>query len=129
MPTATSSTVLVVADLFHPVDDLTVELFLNGDMRHGCRRRSPMPVLLARRNPDHVTGPDFFDGAAPTLRPTATGGHDQGLTQRMRVPRCSSAGFECDTGAQRACGSVCLEQGIYAHRAGKPIGRSFAGRL
>jgi len=27
--------VLFVADLFHPVDDLSVELFLNGDVSHG----------------------------------------------------------------------------------------------
>jgi len=35
---------LFVAHLFHPVDDLTVELFLNGDMRHGRGRRGIMPM-------------------------------------------------------------------------------------
>jgi hypothetical protein len=38
--------ILFVADLFHPVDNLAVELFLNSDVRHGRDRRSPM--LLAR---------------------------------------------------------------------------------
>src|SRR5258708_21878822 len=48
--------VLLIADLFHPGDNLTVELFLNGDVGHGRGRRSPMPVLLARREPDHIAG-------------------------------------------------------------------------
>jgi hypothetical protein len=34
-----SPPILLVAHLLHPVDDVPVELFLNGDMRHGrgCR--------------------------------------------------------------------------------------------
>jgi hypothetical protein len=31
-----SLAILVVGDLFHPIDELAVERFLNGDMRHGC---------------------------------------------------------------------------------------------
>ena len=61
--------VLLVADLFHPVDDLAVELLLNGDMRHRRRRRGAVPMLLAGREPDHVAGPDFLDRAAPALHP------------------------------------------------------------
>src|SRR6266481_6958873 len=39
-----SATVLLVADLFHPIDILAVERFRNGDMRHrGCRCRA-VPV-------------------------------------------------------------------------------------
>src|SRR4051812_44846540 len=59
--------VLLVADLLHPIDDLAVEPFLNGDMRHGRGRCGPMPMLLARREPDHVTRPDRVNGAAPAL--------------------------------------------------------------
>ena len=36
-----SELVLFVADFFHPVDGVTVELLLDGDMRHGrvcCRK-------------------------------------------------------------------------------------------
>ena len=38
--------------------------FLNGDVRHGRGRRGAVPVLLARREPDHVARPDFLDRAA-----------------------------------------------------------------
>ena len=38
--------VLFVADLFHPVNRFAVELFLNGDVRHGRGRRSTMPILV-----------------------------------------------------------------------------------
>src|SRR5947207_2298945 len=44
--------VLFVGHLLHPVDDLAVQLFLDGDMRHGCRRRGAMPMLFARWAPD-----------------------------------------------------------------------------
>src|SRR5437667_74876 len=49
--------ILFVSDLFHPIDDLAGELFLNRDVRHGGSRHSPMPVLLAGWDPHHVTGP------------------------------------------------------------------------
>jgi hypothetical protein len=46
---ALSRLVLFVADLFHPLDDLAIERFLDGDMCHGRRRRSAMPMFLVRR--------------------------------------------------------------------------------
>src|ERR1700688_1745828 len=91
--------VLFVANLFHPVDGLTVELFLNGDVRHGRGRRSAMPMLLARREPDHVTRPDLIDRASPALREAVASRHDQGLAQRVGVPGCPSGWLERDTGA------------------------------
>src|ERR1035441_206587 len=124
-----SSLVLFVADLFHPVNGSAVELFLNGDVRHGRGCRGTVPMLFARRKPDHVARPDFFNRAAPTLHAPAASGHDQGLTQRMRVPRGSGAGFERDTGTDRARRSAGLKQGVDAHRAGEPVGRSIFGRL
>ena len=71
-----SGLVLLVADLFHPVDNLAVEFFLNGDVGHGRGGRGPMPVLLAGREPDHVTRTDFLNRAAPSLRPAAARCHD-----------------------------------------------------
>jgi hypothetical protein len=51
---------LFVADLFHPVNRFAVELFLNGDVRHGRGWRGAVPMLLARREPDYVSRSDFF---------------------------------------------------------------------
>ena len=85
---------MFVADLFHPVDNLTVELFLNSDVRNGRGGRSPMPVLLAGREPDHITGPDLFDKSALALNPAAPGAHDQSLTERVRMPCAPRAGLE-----------------------------------
>jgi len=87
---------LFVADLFHPVNHFAVELFLNGDVRHGRGWRGAVPVFLARREPNHVTGPDFFNRPAPALHTPAAGGHDQGLPQRMGVPGGPGAGLERD---------------------------------
>ncbi len=73
--------VLFVADLFHPVNHFAVERFLNGDVGHGRGWRGAVPMFLARREPDHVTGPNLFDRAAPTLRSLAASRDDQGLAQ------------------------------------------------
>jgi hypothetical protein len=50
--------VLFVADLLHPIDDLPIELFLNGDTRRGRCRRRAMPVLFPSREPHHITRED-----------------------------------------------------------------------
>src|SRR5918996_2433043 len=50
--------VLFITDLFHPIDDLAVDMFLDGDMGHGRRRRRAVPVLDGRRNPDDVARAD-----------------------------------------------------------------------
>src|SRR5919206_3491595 len=68
--------VLFVADLLHPSDGTAVQRLLNGDMRHRRGGRSPVPMLLAGRKPDHVAGPDFLDGSALALRPPTAGRDD-----------------------------------------------------
>ena len=94
-----SVSVLFVADLFHPVDGFAVELLLNGDVRHRRRGRRPMPMLFARRKPDHVARPNFLDRPTPSLRPAAAGRHDQGLTERVRMPCRPGSRLEGDAGA------------------------------
>lgn len=121
--------VLLVADLLHPVDGLSVELFLNRDVRHGRCWRGAMPMLLTRRDPDHVAGPNFLDRAAPALYAAAASSHDQMLAQRVGVPCCPSAGLERDTASGRTCRIICLEKRVEAYGAGKILGRSLAGRL
>ncbi len=76
------SVVLLVADLFEPVPDFAIQRLLNGDMRHRDGRACAMPMLLSRRNPNDIAGPDFLDRTSPALHPTYTGSDDQSLTSR-----------------------------------------------
>src|SRR2546425_1416919 len=69
--------VLCVADLLHPVHGFAIELFLNGRVRHGGRCRGAVPVLLAGRNPDHITGANLLDGPSPALRAAGASPGDQ----------------------------------------------------
>src|SRR5437867_8310884 len=121
--------ILFVADFFHPVHDLAVEVLLNRDVRHRVGRRGPMPMLQSGREPDHIAGTNFLDRTSFALHPTQAGGDDQRLTQRMGVPCCASPGLERDTGCRCSRGRMCLKQGVYPYCAGKPIGWSFAGWL
>src|SRR5208337_5202175 len=74
-----SGLVLLAGDLFHPVDGLAVELFLNGDVRHVRSCSGAVPMFLTRREPDHVTRPNFLYRAFPALHEAAASRHDQYL--------------------------------------------------
>src|SRR5215472_8001235 len=78
--------VILITDLFQPLDRFAIERFLNGDVSHCCRRRRAMPMLLVGRKPDDIARPDFLNRAALSLRPAATSRDDQGLPERVRVP-------------------------------------------
>jgi hypothetical protein len=54
-------------------------------------------VLFARRNPNHISGVNFLDQAAPALHPATAGSDNQKLAQHMGVPGGSSARFKGDT--------------------------------
>ena len=71
--------IFFVADLFHPLDTLAVEMFDNGNVRHGRRARRAVPMLLIRWAADHVAWSDFHDRAAPTLDQTAARRHNRPL--------------------------------------------------
>src|ERR1700722_14770058 len=81
-----SPSVLFVADVLHPIHRLAVQPFLNGDVRHGRRRRSPVPVLLSRREPDPISGVNLLDRAALPLHPSAAGRHNKRLPEGMGMP-------------------------------------------
>ena len=81
---------------------LPVKRFRNRNVCHRCGRRRAVPMLLARREPDDVPRPDLLDRPALALRETAAGRHNQGLSQRMRVPGRARAGLERDAGAADA---------------------------
>jgi hypothetical protein len=42
-----------------------------NEERHGCGRRGPRPVILAGREPDHITGLDFLGSVRFALDPDA----------------------------------------------------------
>src|SRR5437016_2398696 len=90
--------VLFVTDLFHPIDDLAVELFLNRDMCHHRSRRRPMPVLLSGREPHHVTRPNLLNRSAFALGPAAARRYDERLTERVRMPGRARARLESYAG-------------------------------
>ncbi len=68
-------------------------------MGHARGGRGAMPVLVTRRAPDHVAGTDLHDRLALALGPSAAGGDDQGLAQRMGVPGGARARLERDARA------------------------------
>ena len=53
--------ILLVADLFHPIDHLAVNALLDRDVSHGRRGCGSMPMLLAQREPHDIAGPDLLD--------------------------------------------------------------------
>ena len=61
---------------------------------------------------NHTTSPgaDFLDWSTVALHASATGGDDQRLTERVRVPGGAGAGLEGDDRATDACGSVPLKR-------------------
>src|SRR6516165_12757506 len=115
--------------MLHPVYDLAVQRLLNGDVRHCGRGSSPMPMLLTRREPDHVARPDLVDEAAPNLGPSEPRRDDQRLTKGMCMPRRAGSRLERDAGATNTRRFGCLEQRVNADHAGKPLAQSFAGGL
>src|SRR3954451_17875344 len=78
--------VLLVGDGLHPVHDPPILMLVDGDVRHGGGRRSAVPMLLARLEPDDVARPDLLDRTTLALHETEAGGDDQRLAERVRVP-------------------------------------------
>ena len=115
--------------MFHPVDGLAVESFLNGDVGHGGVGSGAVPMLLSGREPDYVAGVNLFDGAAFVLRPSAACGDDERLAQRVAVPCSPRAGLEGDAGAGHKRRIRGLKEGVDADGAGKPIRGALAGGL
>ena len=76
---------MLVADLFQPINDLAVEIFLNGDVRYSSGVLSAVPMFFARREPDDIAGMNFFNRAALALRVSAAGVDNQILPERIFV--------------------------------------------
>src|SRR5436305_323128 len=121
--------VLLVADVLHPVHDLAIFLFLNGDMRHASVRGRAVPVLFARGEPDYITGTNLLDLPAPALNPSKAGGYDQSLAERMSVPRSSCTRLEGNAGTLNKTRVRRLEEGVDADASGEPVRGPLRGSL
>src|SRR5260370_16126261 len=86
--------ILRVAHLLHPIDRTAVERLLNRDMAHRGGTGRAVPMFFAGLEPDHVARTDLLDRAALALRPAEPGSDDQGLAERMGVPRGGRSRFE-----------------------------------
>src|SRR5947207_14201233 len=92
-------TVLFVTDRLHPIDGFAIQRFLNVDVRHSRGRCCSVPMLQARREPDHIARPYFLDEPIFPLNPAEAGGDDQRLAERVRMPSSAGARLERDAGA------------------------------
>ena len=125
-PTLSSlSVILLVRDLFHPVNNFSVERFLNSGMCHRDSRASAMPVLLIRFEPDHITWSDFFNRASPFLNPAGARRDDERLTEGMGMPHRARSGLKRHARAAPARRIGGLEQRIDPHRSREILRRFF----
>ena len=119
--------VLLVADLLHPLD-------------RACRSCCSWMAIWVRAveavapcqcfspGSKRTTSPGRISStSAPVaLHPAAALGHDQGLTERMGVPRGARPRLERDARRGRAGRLLRVEQRVDAHGAGEPVLRSRA---
>src|SRR2546425_13309860 len=113
--------VFFVADMFHPVNKFPITLFLNGDVRHSRRRRSPMPMLLFRRGQHHITRTNLLDMSAFVLNPALAGSDDEGLTERMSMPCSPRSRLEGNAGSLNKRRIRCLKKRIHPNISSKPV--------
>src|ERR1700712_3139083 len=75
--------IVLLPHRLHPGRMFSVERLLHGDVGHAVIRRTAMPMLFTRRDPDHVARPDLAERPALGLHP-ADARHDiQRLAERM----------------------------------------------
>jgi len=68
-------------------------------------------MAMARRAMDDVAGADFLDRSAIALRPSAAGGDDEDLAERMRMPRGARAGSKVTLAQATRAGSGAVNSG------------------
>src|SRR4051812_41065114 len=115
--------------MLHPVNDFSVELLLDSDVRHARIRRGSVPVFFAGRKPNHIAGTNLLDRAAFALRPAKARCDDESLSKRMCMPCSPRTRFERYASTLNQRGIRCLEERIDAYVPREPIGRSLRGWL
>ncbi len=84
-----------------------------------------MPVLFSRREPNHISGVNFFCRAAFPLNPTAACGHDQGLPEGVGMPSGTRSRLEGDAGTCNKRRVGCLKERVDTDDASEPLCRTF----
>src|SRR3989449_3327661 len=113
--------VFFVTDMLHPDDKLSITPFLNGDVRHTGGRRSPMPMLLARRRQYYITRTNLLDMSIFSLNPALAGRDDEGLTERMLMPCSPCSRLEGNAGSLNKRRIMCLKKRIHPNISSKPV--------
>src|SRR2546425_9151077 len=116
-----ASMVFFVTDMLHPDDKLPITPFLNRDVSYTGGRRSPMPMLLARRGQHHISRTDLFNMSAFVLNPALAGSDDEGLTERMSMPRRPCSRLEGNAGSLNKRRIRCLKKRIHPNISSKPV--------
>lgn len=88
-----------------------------------------MPVLLSRREPNHVTRVNLLDRTTLPLSPSAARRHDQGLSEGMGMPGRPGSRFECDARTSNKGRVGRLKERVDTDGTGKPLCRTFARGL
>jgi hypothetical protein len=86
-------------------------------------------MFLSRCEPNHISGVNFLDRTAFSLNPSAACRDDQYLSEGMRMPGSTRSRLKCDAGTGNKRRVGCLKKRVNTDSAGKPICRTFAGRL
>src|SRR4051812_41802093 len=124
-----SFAVLVIAYLFHPFNVLPLERLGDSNVRHASRCARAMPMLYPRRSPDDIARLNLLLFSTLLLYPTGAGGHNQELSERMRMPCSARTGLERDVSAGRARRLFRLEQRVDADRPGEVLSCALARGL
>ena len=116
-----ASMVFFVTDMLHPDDKLPITPFLNRDVRHTGGRRSPMPMLLARRGQHHISRTNLLDVSIFSLNPALAGRDDEGLTEGMSMPCSPCSRLECNAGGLNKRRIRRLKKRIHPNISSKPV--------
>jgi hypothetical protein len=86
-------------------------------------------MLLSRGEPNHISGVNFLYRTAFPLSPPATCRDNQCLSERMRMPGGTRSRLKGDAGTSNERRVGCLKERVNTDSSGKPVCRTFAGRL
>src|ERR1700687_5218387 len=97
------------------------------DVRHEARRRSTMPVVLARLEEHTVARADYLDRTTATLGEADAFGDENGLAVWVRVPGSAGAGCEVDAARAQARRTDRRRNRVHVNGPSEPLARPCHG--